>query len=95
MLAQQKAYREANRDYYLQYHHDYYQTTLKAKRNLQRANNASRWNVKPAKIEPCNKPRRVAAPAPPIPSKQRKRKASTYVEPSPIVTRLPGRVISW
>jgi len=96
ILAQQKEYREANRDYYLQYHHQYYKEKLKAKRNLQRGHNASRWSVKPAKIEPRIKPPRVAAPVPPAKSKRRSRRAVLVErEPGPVVMRLPGRVIDW
>ena len=99
MLAQQKEYRAKHREAYLEYFQRYYQEKLKAKRNLERQHNATRWNAPPVKFEARKNPKRVAAPAPPAPPTKSKRPSRRAVlihsEPGPIVTRLPGRIVHW
>jgi len=98
ILAQHKEYRAKNREKFLEYFRTYYVTTLKPLRNLQRVNNASRWNTKP--VASTARPRlgvlRPIKEKPPGPiARCRKVVRPPPPAPGPIVSLLPGRVIDW
>lgn len=100
MLAKQKAYRETHHQEYIDYLKQYYQTTLKAKRNLERVHQPSRMQfpqlarTKRSRIRHQPKPK-----TPPLPRPPRVRKYDSHNSPRTpteyTVHRRPGCVISW